>query len=115
MSYSQIRCLAECVLTLNSVQLPALNNVRGAFNLQSSGDIDAACAHFKPLSGQNNVIKGPYVCAGERQHPGGTGTLASGTNSGSGSGSQSSSPANPLIIPGATGVLGVVAAIFGML
>lgn len=91
--------------------------MRGAFNLQSTKDITDACNHFEPLSGQNNVIKGEYTCKGEEDHPQGTGTLTAGTNSGSGSGSStsSSSAANPMLIPGATGVLGVVAAIFGLL
>lgn len=103
-------------LTKPSVTLPALQNVAGAFNLQSTGDISSACNTFKPLSGPNNVIKGAYTCSGGESHPGGTGTLPGGTNSGSGSSSSASasSAAHPMFIPAATGVLGVVAAIFGM-
>ncbi|KAF2766407.1 hypothetical protein EJ03DRAFT_330139 [Teratosphaeria nubilosa] len=101
----------------STVELPQLSDVKGAFNLQSSEDISDACNHFKPLSGNNNVIKGTYTCAGKESTPGGTGTLSSGTNSGSGSGSSStaSSAANAMYISGATGVMGVIAAIFGML
>lgn len=99
------------------VKLPALTDVRGAFNLQSSGDISDACNTFEPLSGSNNVIKGTYTCHGGESNPGGTGTLSPGTNSGSGSSSSStaSSSANGIYISGATGVMGVVAAIFGLL
>ena len=100
-----------------SVSLPALQDVKGAFNLQSSQNLTSACNHFQPLSGPNNVIKGTYTCSGGEASPGGTGTLSSGTNSGNGGSSSSSSHsfAHPLYIPTATGFLGVVAAIFGML
>jgi hypothetical protein len=98
------------------VSLPKISDVRGAFNLQSTKDITAACNHFQPLSGANNVIQGSYTCAGKENHPGGTGTLKPGTNAGNGGASTSSSgAANPMLIPGATGLLGVLAAIFGML
>lgn len=93
-----------------SVDLPELKDVRGAFNLQSTQDINSVCSHFKPLSGQNNVIKGTFTCSTTKT-PGGVGTS---TSSGSG-GTTSSGAANPMLIPGATGVLGVLAAIFGLL
>nr|OQO15774.1 hypothetical protein B0A51_16742 [Rachicladosporium sp. CCFEE 5018] len=101
----------------SDVALPSLMDVRGAFNLQSSKDLTDTCNHFQPLSGQNNVIKGTYSCSGGESTPGGSGTLPSGTNSGSGtSGSTTSSSASTAVtITGATGLLGVVAAIFGML
>lgn len=105
----------------SDVELPKLMDVRGAFNMQSSKDISDACGHFEPLSGPNNVIKGTYTCSGRQQKPGGTGTLPSGTNSGNGDGTSSgssasgSSAATALKISGATGLMGVVAAIFGML
>ncbi|KAK5127362.1 hypothetical protein LTR85_006701 [Meristemomyces frigidus] len=101
-----------------TVELPDLEDVKGAFNLQSSGDIDSACSHFEPLSGSNNVIKGTYTCAGGESTVGGTGTLSPGTNSGGSSSSSSStasSAANAVLFSGATGLMGVVAAIFGML
>lgn len=97
-----------------SVSLPELSDVRGAFNLQSTKNINSACDHFEPLSGPNNVIKGEYTCS-QTDNPQGTGTLPDGTNSGSSGSTTSSSAAHPMLIPGATGVLGVVAAIFGLL
>ncbi|KAK0792326.1 cell wall protein Ecm33 [Friedmanniomyces endolithicus] len=101
----------------SSVSLPAISDIRGAFNLQSTSDISSSCNHFQPLSGSNNVIKGTYTCSGGESNPGGTGTLSPGTNSGSGSSASSSakSSANGVYISGATGLMGVVAAIFGML
>ncbi|CAK4033360.1 Cell wall ECM33 [Lecanosticta acicola] len=95
------------------VSLPKLSDVRGAFNLQSTKNIDSACTHFSSLSGSNNAIKGVFTCKGSLTNPGGTGTLPSGTNSGGSS--TSSGAATPVLIPGVTGFLGVVAAIFGLL
>lgn len=98
-----------------NVSLPDLADVRGAFTLKSSQDIDDACSHFQSLSGQSNVIKGTFTCQGE-SHDEGTGSNSSTSTSSGSSGSQSSSSAAiPMLIPGATGVLGVVAAIFGLL
>ncbi|KAK5698589.1 cell wall protein Ecm33 [Elasticomyces elasticus] len=100
-----------------SVELPEISDIRGAFNLQSAADISSSCDHFQPLSGSNNVIKGTYTCSGGEATPGGTGTLSPGTNTG-GSGSSSasaSSSANVVYISGATGLMGVIAAIFGVL
>lgn len=96
------------------MELPDLEDVKGAFDLQSTGDISAACAHFEPLSGSNNVIKGTYTCAGGESTAGNTGTATSSSSSSSSS-STSSSGANAVLISGATGLMGVVAAIFGML
>ncbi|KAK5110758.1 hypothetical protein LTR62_005635 [Meristemomyces frigidus] len=100
----------------SNVSLPALSDVRGAFNLQSTSDISSACSNFKGLSGSNNVIKGTFTCSGDQSHPGGAGTTPSGTSSSSSSSSSTSkSSANGLYISGTTGLLGVVAAIFGVL
>lgn len=98
-----------------SVSLPALSDVEGAFNLQSTANIDSVCSTFKPLSGSNNVIKGKYTCAGQLSHPGGQGTTP--TSSGSSSTSSQSGAASGFYAQSAsiTGVMGVIAAIFGML
>ncbi|KAK3055367.1 cell wall protein Ecm33 [Extremus antarcticus] len=98
-----------------NVMLPALQNVRGGFNLQSKQNVDSSCARFKPLSGgRASPIKGKFVCKTTAQ-PQSKGNGNGGSSTSGGSSSSSSSPANPILISGATGVLGVVAAIFGML
>merc|ERR1712070_599991 len=107
-----------------NVSLPELSDVRGAFNLQSSRDISEACDKFNGMHDRSGVIKGEYTCKGADPNPQGTGTLPDGTSDG-GSGSSSSSSstsssssdsgASTLYISGATGVMGVVAAIFGLL
>ena len=91
-----------------------MGDVKGAFDLQSTGDITSACSHFQPLSGQNNVIKGTYTCSGKEASVSG---VASGTSTATGSTTSSTkaSAANTVYISGATGLMGVVAAIFGML
>lgn len=107
----------------SEVKLPALDDVRGAFNLQSSAPLEA-CDTFKGMSGQNDVIKGKFTCSGGEEDPSDSSSLPAGTSntdaggsSGSGSGSDSnpSSAATAVQITGATGLLGVVAALFGML
>ncbi|EMC97309.1 hypothetical protein BAUCODRAFT_33033 [Baudoinia panamericana UAMH 10762] len=104
---------------LTNVSLPAISDVRGAFNLTSTGDVSAACSTFRGLSGMNNVIKGTYTCNSGASRSGSGSSSASGSataSSGSSSSSAThSSPANVIYISGATGVMGVVAAIFGML
>jgi len=102
----------------SDVELPALKDVRGAFNLQSSSEITEACDHFQSIAGPNLAIKGTYTCKGKESNPGTTGTLPGGTSDGGSGGSSSSTPssaASAMQITGATGFLGVVAAIFGML
>jgi hypothetical protein len=53
------------------VKLPALADVRGAFNIQSKENIDELCAGFEELSGEDNVIKGEFTCIGEQEEPSG--------------------------------------------
>ena len=68
---------------LNSVELPALKQVKGGFNMQSSGDLD--CSGFKALGKQ--VIKGTFVCQGGESKPGGAGTKPSSSSKASSSSS----------------------------
>ena len=47
------------------IDLPALTDVRAAFNIQSTGDIDKTCEEvFKPLS-EKGKIRGEYYCDGD--------------------------------------------------
>jgi hypothetical protein len=48
------------------VDTPALENVKGVFNLQSTGDIGNVCADFyDPLRNKGRLPKGKYVCRGK--------------------------------------------------
>jgi len=95
-----------------SVTLPALKDNRGAFNIQSSGDISSSCTTFNGEKGANNVIKGKFVCAGSQSTPGNIGS----TPTGSGTSTTKKSEAGNFH-PGtaAVGFTGVLAAIFGIL
>ncbi|CAK7222688.1 cell wall protein Ecm33 [Sporothrix curviconia] len=48
------------------IELPSLNDVKGAFDIVSTGDISASCATFKKLApssqGGNGDIQGKYTC-----------------------------------------------------
>lgn len=92
-----------------AVELPELGDVRGAFTLLSTGDITSACDTFQGQAGSASAIKGTFTCTGQTDPEDGTSTT------GTSASHTSSSAAHPMIIPGATGVLGVVAAIFGLL
>lgn len=66
----------------SEVSTPKLGLVKGAFNLQSTGDVQGTCDSFyKPLSSQRK-IEGGYTCVGKAINPGGEGTKPSTTGSG---------------------------------
>ncbi|KAI6248047.1 hypothetical protein HI914_03472 [Erysiphe necator] len=66
-------------------ELPALENVKGGFNLQSTSSID--CSNFDSEHGAGKVIQGVYVCKTTSDAAG----LGSGTNGNSGSKKSSAS------------------------
>jgi hypothetical protein len=49
------------MLIPHRVETPVLNNVAGAFNLQSSDNVTQACTFYKPLK-DKKLIQGSYVC-----------------------------------------------------
>lgn len=109
---------SRSVLTFPSVTLPSISDIRGAFNLQSSGDITSDCSTFSALHSSNGVIKGKFTCAGEQSKPSGQGSSVTGTATGSSSSSTSTSKsgAAAFAAPGAiSGLMGVVAVFFGLL
>ena len=110
-SKHNLHTLTEPQIDISRVLLPALKQVSGGFNLQSTKDITKECSHFRSISGSTNVIRGTYTCAGKLDEVGGTGSLPGGTNAGGGGASGASS----LAISGAAGVLTLVALVFGML
>lgn len=96
---------------MNSVTLANLETVKGAFNIQSSENIDSTCSHFKSLSGSSNVIQGKFTCAGSQSNPGGAGTTPSGT---SGSSASKTGAAGRMEVGPYLGLAGVLAAMVGM-
>lgn len=102
--------------TFDNLELPALGDVKGTFNLTSSGNLNSTCAHFKTLSGKNNVIKGVYTCKGNTAA---ANTDTSGVDgaTGNASGDGKTGAASSMALPGVatTALLGLVAVMFGML
>jgi hypothetical protein len=96
-----------------NVSAPALNEVDGAFNIQSSAQLTGCDAFQKLKSGSQ--IRGKYYCNGTVSKPSGVGSNPSTTGS-NGSKSTQSGSANAMYVPtAAAGVMGVVAAMFGLL
>ncbi|KAL4785769.1 GPI-anchored cell wall organization protein-domain-containing protein [Aspergillus varians] len=94
----------------DSAKLPSLKNVRGGFNMQSTGNF--SCDTFN--SWKDNTIHGTYKCESEAKSP----TTADGTSGSSttSSGSSSSSPSDDAAILTAANVPAMgLAAVFGAL
>lgn len=102
-----------------SIELPALNDVKGAFDIVSTGDISDSCATFKKLApssqGGNGDIQGSYTCqsnnAQANSNPTATGSSSGSSSTGSsssGSGDKGSAAAgisvNSLAVLGLAGV-----------
>lgn len=97
-----------------NVSAPALNEVDGAFNIQSSSELSGCDAFQKLKSGSE--IRGKFFCNGTVAKPSGVGSNPSVTGSGGSSKSTNTGAANSMYIPtAAAGVMGVVAAVFGLL
>ncbi|KAL8874357.1 MAG: hypothetical protein Q9174_000308 [Haloplaca sp. 1 TL-2023] len=82
------------------VELPELAQVQGAFNLQTSSDLD--CSPFDDL--ENGVVAGKYTCRAREAKPGGVGTKSGSTGSDE-EGAAGSIQANLPTIMGATSLL----------
>lgn len=81
---------------MSDVQTPKLDDVAGAFNLQSTDNVTAACAFYKPLK-DRKLIRGGYFCRGKVEDPGQEGhkpTDQNGNGSSGQTGAASSSAVN---------------------
>ncbi|KAL8953790.1 MAG: hypothetical protein Q9222_000355 [Ikaeria aurantiellina] len=94
------------------VELPALTQVQGAFNMQTSGKFD--CSAFDELD-DNKVIRGDYVCSGSETKPGGAGTKPSGTSSGSSASGTSSAGQFQANLPAVMGGTSLVAGLLQLI
>ena len=96
-------------LTGCRVDLPALTQVQGAFNIQSSGTLD--CSAFQADSSTKQVIKGHYVCQGSESKPGGAGTTASSSSSSKATGKSSAGHIEvnfPVVMAGTSIIAGLL-------
>lgn len=94
------------LLTPNSVELPALTQIQGAFNIQTSGQFD--CSAFAK-DHDNKVIRGKYQCAGSQTKPGTAGSSTSGTSSSSSASASSFAGRYEVNFPAAIGASSLVA------
>jgi len=88
--------------SFSTPQLPALNNVKGGFNVQSTVQID--CSGFKSESGSGKVIQGTFICE----------TTANATTLGSATSSGGSSAATATSSKGAAASYGMNEAVAGL-
>ncbi|CAK7239809.1 MAG: cell wall protein Ecm33 [Sporothrix thermara] len=101
------------------IELPSLKDVKGAFDIVSTGDISDDCTAFKKLApssqGGNGDIQGTFTCQSNNAHansdtnPTSTGSASSSSSTGSSSSSDSDSAAagfsvNSLAVLGLAGV-----------
>lgn len=95
-----------------SVSLPALSDVRGGFNMQSSSP-DFSCSSFDSAH-SNQVIKGTYVCAPGQSNPGTAGSKPTSTGSSSTkSGAAGHFEVNqPMVMGGSSVVAALLALLF---
>ena len=101
-------CIRFIELITCSVSLPALDDVKGSFNIQSTGDIQGTCdSDFKKLK-SSSKIQGPYTCVGKVNNPGGEGT----TPTSSADGSKKSGAASADKVQGSVLLAGLAAAMF---
>ncbi|KAF2117768.1 GPI-anchored cell wall organization protein Ecm33 [Lophiotrema nucula] len=91
----------------SKLEIPALNDVKGAFNVQSTGDVQQTCdSDFKPLKDKGK-IQGKYFCQGSVANPGGEGTTPVAT----GAGAKKTGAASSLNVDAnALGLIGLAAA-----
>lgn len=79
--------LLHVLIIVNSIEFPSLNDVKGAFDISSTTDIQADCDEFKKLSrtGGGGQIQGTFKCESDNENANsdtGTGTSAGGSGSG---------------------------------
>lgn len=92
------------------VDLPALTQVKGAFNLQTSGEFD--CSSFNKIHDSKAVIRGKYTCSGGKSDPGTAESTSTSTSTGS-SASKTAAAAHfdlnaPIIMGGSSLVAGLL-------
>lgn len=93
--FDQLKTVGGAVLlrgNFTSVELPALNDVKGAFDLASTNDITSSCTTFNALG---NKIQGTYSCVSNNENANDASSSGSGSSS---SGSDSDNAASPVAL-----------------
>lgn len=93
---------------MSKIELPALTEVAGTFNIQSTGQVQKTCDDvFEPLK-KNGSIRGSFTCVGEVANPGGEGSTPTIT----GGQAKKTNGATPLDVTGGSLLFGLAAAFF---
>jgi len=90
---------------MSDVETPKLNDVAGAFNLQSTDNVTAACAFYQPLK-DKKLIRGGFFCRGKVADPGQQGHKPTDQ---SGTGKKSSGASSSSAVNGALGLAALAA------
>ncbi|KAF1814604.1 hypothetical protein P152DRAFT_281335 [Eremomyces bilateralis CBS 781.70] len=98
-----------------SVALPSLGDVRGAFYIASTEDIKSECDKYKSVNGPNKIIKGKFTCESKPTASSGGGSGGSSTGSGSGTTSSGSAALLDVSSTAMMGWTGFLAAMLGLL
>jgi hypothetical protein len=59
---------------MSKIELPSIDNIQGAFNIQSTGDVQGTCDDFFQPLHDKSKIQGDFVCVGSVENPGGEGS-----------------------------------------
>lgn len=93
----------------SKIDLPALYEVGGAFNIQSTGEVQETCDEvFEPLSKNGSIKSNEFTCKGFVANPGGEGSTPTVT----GAGAKKTNAATPLEVTGGSLLFGLAAAFF---
>jgi len=93
---------------MSKIELPALTEVAGTFNIQSTGDVQGTCdKEFEPLK-KNGSIRGDFTCVGSAVNPGSQGTTPTVT----GANAKKTNAASPLDVTAGSMLFGLAAAFF---
>ncbi|KAJ4317565.1 cell wall protein Ecm33 [Neodidymelliopsis sp. IMI 364377] len=95
---------------MSTVETPELDSVKGAFNLQSTGNVTDACTNFYQPLKDKKLIQGKFYCKGKLVDPGTNGNKPT-SQSGGDSSSQTGAATTLSAVNGALG-LAAMAAVF---
>jgi hypothetical protein len=94
---------------MSKIELPKIGEVKGAFNIQSTGEVQETCDKvFEPLK-DDGTIRGEFFCKGFVANPGGEGTTPTVTGAGA---KKTGNAAASLDVTGNAMLFGIAAAFF---
>lgn len=98
--------MSDSNMSFYRVELPSLKDVRGAFNMQSSGQLN--CDKLSDFDG--DVTKGKYTCFSEVKDPGKEGTTPDDSNGDGSSGGKDAAALDRVSLTYVVGFAGLAGA-----